>query len=51
MKKKNIVRRSGEERQRLRDLVRKGKAAGYRRTHAQILLLADEGGHGPRSTP
>ena len=48
MKKKYIVRLSGEERQRLRDLVRKVKAAAYRRTHAQILLLADEGGHGPR---
>lgn len=48
MKKKYIVRLSEEERQHLSDLVRKGKAAAYRRTHAQILLLADEGSHGPQ---
>ena len=39
---------SKEERQDLTNLVRKGKVAAYRRTHAQILLLADEGKHGPR---
>ncbi len=48
MKKKFIVRLSKEERQDLTNLVRKGKVAVYRRTHAQILLLADEGEHGPR---
>lgn len=47
MKKKYIIRLSEEERQRLTDLVRKGKAAAYRRTHAQILLFADEGPLGP----
>jgi transposase len=31
----------------LDDLVRNGKAAACRRTHAQILLLADEGDDGP----
>jgi transposase len=48
MKKKFIIRLSKEERQDLTNLVRKGKVAAYRRTHAQILLLADEGEHGPR---
>ena len=43
MKKKFIVRLMTEERQALKDLVRKGKAAAYRRTHAQILLSVDEG--------
>ncbi len=47
MKKKYIVRLSEEERQNLTSLVRKGKVAAYRRTHAQILLLTDEGEHGP----
>ena len=47
MKKKYVVRLTAEERQELEDLVHKGKAAAYRRTHAQIFLLADEGGHGP----
>ena len=48
MKKKFIVRLSEAERQNLTNLVRKGKVAAYRRTHAQILLLADEGEHGPK---
>jgi len=47
MKKKFIVRLTEAERQDLRNLVRKGKAAAYRRTHAQILLLVDESDHGP----
>ena len=47
MKKKYIIRLSEEERQNLTDLVRKGKVAAYKRTHAQILLSADEGVHGP----
>ena len=48
MKKKYIIRLSKEERHYLTDLVRTGKAAAYRRTHAQILLFADEGDLGPR---
>ncbi len=48
MKKKYIIRLSEEERQSLTDLVRKGKVAAYKRTHAQILLLTDEGEHGPK---
>ena len=47
MKKKYIVRLTMEERHALEDLVHKGKAAAYRRTHAQILLWADEGNHEP----
>ena len=47
MKKKYIVNLSAQERQDLTDLVRKGKAAAYRRTHAQIMLFADEGDQGP----
>ena len=48
MKKKFIVRLTDDERQDLTRLVRTGKVAAYKRTHAQILLLADEGEHGPR---
>ncbi len=47
MKKKYIIRLSKQERQGLTDLVRKGRVAAYRRTHAQILLLTDESRHGP----
>jgi transposase len=47
MKKKYIIRLSEEERQGLNEVVRKGKVAAYKRTHAQILLLADEGRDGP----
>ncbi len=47
MKKKYIVRLTEEERQALTRLVRTGKAAAYRRTHAQVLLWVDEGEHGP----
>lgn len=47
MKRKYIIRLTAKERQALEDLVQKGKTAAYRRTHAQILLWADEGNHGP----
>jgi transposase len=47
MKRKYIVRLTVKERQALEDLVHKGKTAAYRRIHAQILLWADEGKHGP----
>lgn len=47
MKKKYIVRLTVEERYSLEELVHKGKAAAYRRTHAQVLLLTDEGCQGP----
>ena len=47
IKKKYIIRLSEAERQELKDLVCKGKAAAYRRTHVQILILTDAGSHGP----
>ena len=46
MKKKYIIRLSAQQRQRVTDLVRKGKVVAYRRTHAQILLFTDEGNWG-----
>jgi hypothetical protein len=45
--KKYIVRLSGEEREQLEALVKKGKAAAHKRLHAQILLTADVGEEGP----
>ena len=47
MVKKYIVRLSPEERAKLEDLVEKGKAAAYKRRHAQILLKADISEDGP----
>lgn len=47
MKRRYVVKLSGEEREPLRKLVDTGKAAAYRRRHAQILLKADEGDEGP----
>jgi len=41
MRKKYIVRLTPEERGELQELVKKGKAAAYKRLHAQILLKAD----------
>ena len=46
MKKRYVVRLSTEERERLEGLVNRGREAAYRRRHAQVLLLADEGEHG-----
>ena len=48
MKKRYVVRLSLDERENLEGLVNRGREAAYRRRHAQILLLADEGeyGHG-----
>ncbi len=47
MNKRYIVKLSKSERNRLSDLVNKGKEAAYRRRHAQLLLLVDEGEYGP----
>ena len=47
MKKLYTVRLTLEERERLHDLVHKGRVAAYKRRHAQVLLLVDQGGHGP----
>ncbi len=47
MKKRFVVRLAGEERKQLEELINRGKAAAYRRRHAQVLLLVDEGEFGP----
>ena len=47
MSQKYIVRLTNAERTELTDLVRKGKAAAYKRQHAQILLKADISKFGP----
>ena len=44
MKKKYIVRLTGQERRELRSLVNTGKAAAYKIKHANILLKADADG-------
>ena len=41
MVKKYIVKLTDEERKQLKSLVNKGKAASYKRKHAQILLKSD----------
>lgn len=48
MKKKYIVTLTKEERKELIELVNKGKVAGYKIKHANILLKADEGEYGPK---
>lgn len=50
MGKKYVVELSLEERNELEGLVKKGKAAARKIQHAQILLRADQGAHGPRWT-
>jgi hypothetical protein len=45
--KRWIVRLEAEERSRLEQLVRTGKAAAYKIRHAHVLLAADESGAGP----
>ena len=47
MKKTFLVKLTAQERQSLADLMRKGRVAAHRRTHAHILLLADQGEDGP----
>ena len=47
MKKLYVVRLTLEERERLHDVVHKGRVAAYKRRHAQVLLLVDQGAHGP----
>ena len=46
MKKLYVVRLSADERTELTKLVNTGKVAAYRRRHAQMLLLADQGEQG-----
>ena len=42
MEKKYRIELSVEERQELKAMVSRGRAAAYRQTHARILLLSDE---------
>ena len=46
MKKRYVVRLTLEEHDQLEYLVNRGREAAYRRRHAQVLLLVDEGEHG-----
>jgi transposase len=50
MRKLYIVRLHEEERAQLQALVRKGRAAAYKLTHARVLLKADQGASGRRVT-
>src|SRR5512142_578819 len=50
MVKRYLVRLSEAERTELEALVKTGRAAARKRLHAQILLKADEGEHGPAWT-
>lgn len=45
--KKYLVELTSEERRQLEGLVKKGKVAGYKIRHAQMLLKADQGKQGP----
>ena len=45
--KKYVVELASEERKQLEVLVKKGKVAGYKIRHAQMLLKADQGRQGP----
>ena len=47
MKKLYVVRLTMRERERLHDLVHKGRVAAHKRRHAHVLLLVDRGEHGP----
>jgi len=47
MHKRYIVKLDKEERKQLTELVKKEKVAAKKRTHAQVLLLADCGRRGP----
>ena len=46
-KKRYVVRLTEPERRELASLVKRGKVAAHKRIHAQVLLKADEGRHGP----
>lgn len=47
MQKEFIVDLTSKERKYLQQLANKGKVAGYKIRHAQMLLKADQGQHGP----
>jgi len=48
MKKRYVVKLTSEERSRLEGLIKRGREAAYRRRHAEVLLLVDEGPDGPQ---
>lgn len=48
MKKRYVVKLTSDERARLEGLIKRGREAAYRRRHAEVLLLVDEGQHGPK---
>lgn len=48
MKKRYVVRLTSDERSRLEGLIRRGREAAYRRRHAEVLLLVDEGPQGSK---
>ena len=48
MNKRYVVKLDKDERKELAQLVKKERIAAKKRTHAQVLLLADAGKHGPR---
>jgi hypothetical protein len=50
MNKKYVVTLEADERRQLRDLVHVGRAAAYKRRHAEVLLKADAGPLGPAWT-
>lgn len=47
MKKRYVVKLTSDERGQLEGIVNRGREAAYRRRHAQVLLLVDEGEQGP----
>lgn len=47
MKKRYVVKLTSDGRDRLEGMINRGREAAYRRRHAQILMLVDEGEHGP----
>ena len=49
-KKRYVVELTEEERSELKALVERGKVAAHKRRHAQVLLKADQGEHGPAWT-
>ena len=49
-RKRYMVTLTVQERDQLREVIAKGKAAAYKQRHARILLKADEGPHGEHWT-
>ena len=47
MRKRYVIRLTPAEREQLKGVVHRGRQAAYRRRHAHVLLLADQGEHGP----